>query len=81
MQPKKKAEFERRDFVRMALAGTVGGGAFVSQASTGRAKVHKTSPGIKLSVQLPTSPSEEDLQFVRQLGVGYVNIPTRGEHA
>jgi mannonate dehydratase len=44
-------------------------------------RVQKPGPGIKLSVQLPSSPSEEDLQFVRQLGVEYVNIPTSGTSA
>ena len=45
------------------------------------AKVNPVSPGIKLSVQVPTDPSDEDLQFVKQLGVEYVNIPTGGENA
>jgi mannonate dehydratase len=38
-------------------------------------------PGIKISVQMPGDPSNEDLQFVQQLGAHYVNIPTRGETA
>src|SRR4029077_9986937 len=36
---------------------------------------------IKVSLQIPTDPSDEDLQFARQLGVGYVNIPTGGDKA
>lgn len=35
----------------------------------------KNPSAIKLSVQVPADPTAEDLQFVRQLGVDYVNIP------
>jgi mannonate dehydratase len=48
-------------------------------AAPPRRPLHPLSPGIKLSVQLPTEPSGDDLAFVRQLGVQYVNIPTGGE--
>jgi mannonate dehydratase len=78
-----KASFnpDRREFGRLALAGAIGGTAFLSRIGAGAPKIHENSPGIKLSVQLPTDPSDEDLQFVKQLGVGYVNIPTGGERA
>ena len=33
------------------------------------------APGIKISVQLPADPTDEDLTFVQQLGITYVNIP------
>lgn len=33
---------------------------------------------MKISVQLPTDPTPDDLTFVKQLGVAYVNIPTGG---
>lgn len=36
---------------------------------------------MKISVQLPTDPAPDDLTFVKQLGVQYVNIPTGGERA
>jgi mannonate dehydratase len=71
----------RRTFGRMALAGAAGGAAFLSLGRLSAAKISKISPGIKLSIQMPTEPSDEDLQFVRQLGVEYVNIPTGGENA
>jgi mannonate dehydratase len=71
----------RREFGRFALAGAVGGAAFLRRSGSGAPKVHPNSPGLKLSVQVPTDPSEEDLKFVKQLGVDYVNIPTGGANA
>jgi len=71
----------RREFGKLALAGAVGGAALISRSVGSAPKIHKNSPGVKLSVQMPTDPSDEDLQFVKQLGVEYVNIPTGGERA
>ncbi len=70
----------RRQFGRLALASTLGGSALLSPAPAA-AKVHKNPPGIKLSVQVGSDPSDEDLQFVKQLGVEYVNIWTSGTAA
>lgn len=56
---------------RAALAGA----AAAALARPARSTVHPFTPGIKLSVQVGQDPGEEDLQFVRQLGVQYVNIP------
>lgn len=39
------------------------------------------APGIKISVQMPSDPSDDDLQFVNQLGARYVNIGTSGAQA
>lgn len=36
------------------------------------------APGVKISLQVPTDPSDDDLAFVKQLGVAWVNIPTGG---
>ena len=36
--------------------------------------LHDVPPGIKIAVQLGADPSDEDLQFVNQLGVEYVTI-------
>lgn len=47
-------------------------------AAPARRPLDPLPPGIKLSVQLPTEPSGDDLTFVRQLGVHWVNIPTGG---
>lgn len=60
----------RRHFGRLAAAALA-----AAAPSAGAAKLPPWPPGIKLSVQVSGDPSEEELQFVRQLGVGYVNIP------
>jgi mannonate dehydratase len=64
----------RRRFLYSAL------GAVVAERS---ARAEKTpleplSPGIKISLQIPNDFSDEDLKFARQIGVGYVSIPTSG---
>ena len=38
-------------------------------------------PGIKVAAQMSPEPSEEDLQFARQMGVEYVVLWTDGAHA
>ena len=61
----------RRDFGRFAASAL----AATSAAGAARRPLEQWAPGIKLSVQVPGDPSDEDLQFVSQLGAGYVNIP------
>src|SRR5213078_2011702 len=39
------------------------------------------APGIKVSLQLSTDATDDDLKFAQQLGVAYVNIPTGGRRA
>ncbi len=69
----------RREFGMRAVTGTA---AILAPASFTRAvRAEQSNAGIKLSVQVPTDPSDEDLQFVKQMGVGYVNIPTGGDRA
>jgi len=65
---------ERRKFAKLALAGALGGTALLSRARRGVAELHDISPGIKIAVQLSSDPSDEDLQFVKQLGAQYVSI-------
>ena len=60
----------RRDFARLAAA-----------ASLARKPLPELEPGIKLAVQLGSDPTDEDLQFVRQLGVEYVTIWVRAKDA
>ncbi len=67
MTPKRS----RRAFTGLALAGS----ASLRLASAASRSFPDLPPGIKLSVQVPGEPGDEDLQFVRQLGVDYVNIP------
>lgn len=38
-------------------------------------------PGMKIAAQVSPEPSEEDLQFVRQLGLEYVVLWTDGKHS
>jgi len=64
----------RRRFAKLALVGTLGGTLLPSHAAKHAAEVEKNAAGIKLSVQVRSDPSDEDLEFVRQLGVDYVNI-------
>jgi mannonate dehydratase len=78
----------RRKFAQIALAGTLGGAALLwhplckgEAACPGKpwaprphTTLHDLPPGIKIAVQLGPDPSEEDLQFVNQLGVEYVSI-------
>jgi mannonate dehydratase len=71
----------RREFARLALAGAAGGAALLARSGDGAPKILPNSPGMKLSVQVSTDPSDEDLRFVKQLGVEYVNIPTGGASA
>ena len=55
----------RRRFGKLALAGALGARA---------GKVHPNPPGIKITVQLPPEASDEDLQFVKQLGAGWISM-------
>lgn len=75
-----KEHLERREFGK-ALLGT----ALAASAAQAQPKTRATRPwppGIKISIQMPSSdPSDEDLQFVNQVGARYVNIWTQGDSA
>lgn len=62
----------RRDLGRAALGTALAAGAAFGQAQ------ERPAAAIKISLQVPTEFTDEDLTFARQLGVGYVSIPTRG---
>jgi mannonate dehydratase len=66
----------RRDLARLAI-----GGAMAPLVARGAKKLPELPPGIKISLQVPTDPGDEDLQFAKQLGVEYLNIPTGGDNA
>jgi mannonate dehydratase len=73
---------ERRQFVQQVLAGGMAGSLAFAAPGLGSPKLYDLPPGIKLSVQMPTSnPTEDDLQFVKQLGAAYVNIWTDADTA
>ncbi len=65
----------RRGVLRAALGAT---GAAVSPAATTRRPLEPLSPGIKITLQIPTDFTDEDLKFARQIGVGYVTVGTTG---
>jgi len=71
----------RRDFIK--LAGGAAAAATVANPlrALAAAKLEPLPPGIKVSLQISTNATDEDLQFAQQLGVGYVNIPTGGRNA
>ena len=69
---------DRREFTKLALASSLAG-AVPAPVHAAKRPLEPLSPGIKLSLQVPTDPSDEDLQFAQQLGVEYVNIPSGGD--
>ncbi len=74
----------RRAFVK-AAAGAAAGLAWSARAVRSEEKrasaLAELPPGIKISLQVPTDPSDEDLRFAQQLGIEYVSIPSGGERA
>ena len=69
----------RRAFSKMALAGAIGGPALFSSATANYAETAKIAPGIKICVQSPPTPTDDDLLFIRQLGVEYVSVGSTPE--
>ena len=70
-----KAPIERRDFGKVILGSAFSAAA---AAQTKQKAPRPWPPGIKISVQIGTDASDDDLQFVNQLGCRYVNIGTSG---
>ncbi|HMD96416.1 MAG TPA: mannonate dehydratase [Terriglobia bacterium] len=68
-----RREFGRRDFGKI-LAGAAGGAALLASAGTRAAAIHQNTPGIKISVQSPAVPTDDDLLFLKQLGAEYVSV-------
>ena len=65
--------FDRREFTRLLL-----GGAFAAAGCAGPTARTSSKAAIKLSLQVPTEFTDDDLVFARQMGVDYVSIPTKG---
>jgi len=62
------------EMTRRAFTATAAAAAF---APLGRARVlEPLSPGIKISMQVDESVSNEDLTWIKQMGVGYLNVQT-----
>ena len=74
-----KSPIERREFGKILMFSAVASGGARGAEKPQRSR--PWPPGIKISVQMPTDVSNEDLQFVQQVGAHYVNIPTQGATA
>src|SRR3954453_15902445 len=72
----------RRDFIKLAgTAAVVGSIGSPLESAAAAKKLEPLPPGIKISLQISTNATDEDLQFAQQLGLQYVNIPTGGKDA
>ena len=73
----------RRDFACAVVGAALAARPVLAEVPKDKpaAKLQPLSPGIKISLQVPSDFTDEDLVFARQLGVGYVSIPTNGGKA
>ena len=71
----------RRDFIKLAAGAAATGVILRPLEAPAVAKLEPLSSGMKVSLQISTNASDEDLQFAQQLGVSYVSIPTGGGRA
>jgi mannonate dehydratase len=71
----------RRHFLKLAGGAVAAGSVWKPREAQAATKLEPLAPGIKVSLQISTDASDDDLQFARQLGVQYVNIPTGGIRA
>ena len=71
----------RRKFFKLAGSGVFAGAVSNRVAFGAEKKLEPLPPGIKVSLQISSNATDEDLQFTQQLGVNYVNIPSGGRDA
>jgi len=71
----------RRNFIRLAAGAAAASAIWTPLVTRAAMKLEPLPPGIKVSLQISTDATDEDLQFAQQLGVAYVNIPTGGRKA
>jgi mannonate dehydratase len=71
----------RRKFIKLAAGAVATSAVWNPLEAQAAAKLEPLPRGIKVSLQISTDATDEDLQFAQQLGVGYVNIPTGGRKA
>jgi mannonate dehydratase len=71
----------RRSFIKLTAGAVATSAVWKPLGVRAAAKLEPLSPGIKVSLQISTDATDEDLQFAQQLGVVYVNIPTGGNKA
>ena len=63
----------RRQFGKTVLGAALGAAA-LAPADPAPATIHPNAPGIKISVQSPAAPTDEDLLFLKQIGAEYVSV-------
>jgi mannonate dehydratase len=71
----------RRDFIRLAAGAAATAAVWKPWEAAAATRLEPLPSGIKVSLQISTDATDEDLQFAQQLGVSYVNIPTGGGKA
>lgn len=64
---------DRRRFGQMLLGGALGAAAMLS-TEPAPATVHPNAPGIKLCAQFPAKATDDDLLFLKQIGIEYVSV-------
>jgi mannonate dehydratase len=77
-----KSSTERRNFIKLALAGTLGARFTFSDAMASKEsfmidEAIETVSKLKLSAQIQSPFQEEDLTFIRQLGIDYLTTWAR----
>jgi mannonate dehydratase len=65
---------DRREFGRMALGGALGSAALLGSAAGAAAKTPTYKPGVKICAQSSPRPDDNQLLFLKQLGVDYVSV-------
>ncbi len=71
---------DRREFMKLAVGGALGASALLSSARTASAIEYTNAPGIKFSSNdEPSTPTDDQLLFLTQIGVKYVNVDTKPE--
>jgi mannonate dehydratase len=76
-----KFDASRRQFAKLALTGSFAGASLFTDPVSASPKIYTNAPGIKISIQVGSDPTPEDLQFVSELGAEYVSIWTDGKLA
>lgn len=74
-------ELARRDFIKLTAGAAVASAMALPVPAAAPRKLEPLAPGIKVSLQISSDATDEDLQFAQQLGVEYVNIPGNAEGA
>src|SRR5262245_7080678 len=69
----------RRAFGKAALYGAMGAPSLFAMVREGMAEMPKIAPGVKICVQSPPAPTDDDLLFLKQLGVQYVSVGSSPE--